>query len=118
VDSLPDITPDAATARALNKALPAIRALLLQSNCALIVLDEPRPPWRRFLAALFNRSTIHQLAALHVQLQREQQWLEQQGEVYGYRAQATLIKSRWAGSGLSTTIEIIFNGTVRAHSTW
>ena len=36
----------------------------------------------------------------------------------GYRSQARLLKSRWVYGIRSATVEIVFNGTVRAQETW
>ena len=40
------------------------------------------------------------------------------GELTGYEARATLLRSRWRPDHPNAPVAIIFNGTVRARDTW
>jgi hypothetical protein len=115
VDSLADLAADRASTQYFDALLPQLGMLLARTPCALVFLDEPRPPWLRWLG--MRSSAIAHTAALHVELKRET-WLEKEGELYGYRAQAQVIKSRWARSLQKAPVEIHFNGTVKARTTW
>jgi recombination protein RecA len=115
VDGLADLLRDRAAARYFDAALPQLGLMLKTLPCAVIFLDEARPPWLRWLK--LDSSAIAHVAALHVELKREI-WLERDRELVGYRAQAQVIKSRWARAGQTVPVEIIFNGTVRARETW
>jgi recombination protein RecA len=125
VDSLPDLMADARVARRFEAAVGAISALVAQSNCALIFLDDPKPLWLRLFAALArDRSAVRQAAALHLALTHEA-WIEHDGRLRGYRSRVEVVHSRWAApsgrgarSGASAAIDILFNGTVKAAPTW
>ena len=115
VDGLADLLRDRAAARYFDAVLPELKVALAQLPCAVIFLDEAQPPWLRWFK--LDSSAIAHCAGLHVELRREQ-WLERQRELVGYRAQAQVVKSRWARSGQTAPVEIIFNGTVHALETW
>ena len=120
IDGAADLSGERAAARYFDAALPQLRLALAALPCAVIFLDEPQPPWRRWLgwaSAAGERSALAQCAALSIELKHEQ-WLERDGELAGYRSQAQVRKSRWARGGQSAAIEIVFNGTVRARGTW
>jgi len=116
LDSLADLTADRRGRTELNAALSKLQTLLRASGAALIMLDEPQPPWLRWLN-LDAGSQVRSIAALHIEMQRER-WLRQGGVLVGYRAQARLLKSRWAHRPASAPVELVFNGTVRAQETW
>jgi len=116
VDSLPHLMRSRADARYFNGCLAALHRLLLASPCALIVLDEPQPPWLGWLG--WQRSfDLEGWTALHLSLSREA-WLHQGERLVGYQATAHLIKSRWAQGNGKTTVDIRFNGAVQAGRTW
>lgn len=106
----------AAAPRLLDAALAALGQLLPQSNCALVVVDDPQPLWLRWLPA-FDRSALRQAAALHLEL-RNAQWVEHGDRLRGYRTRVEVVHSRWARAGQAAHIEILFNGTVKAGPTW
>lgn len=115
VDGLADLLRDRAAARHFDAQLPELKILLASLPCAVIFLDETQPPWLRWLQ--LKSSAIAHCAALHIDLKREQ-WIERARELVGYRANAEVVKSRWAPSGQMAPLEIVFNGTVHARETW
>ncbi|HEY3341191.1 MAG TPA: hypothetical protein VGK81_04195 [Anaerolineae bacterium] len=115
VDGLPDLLRDAAVARRFDAALPELQVMLASLPCAVIFMDEPRAPWLRWLR--LGSSAIAHCAALHVDLKREQ-WLERRRELIGYRAQAQVMKSRWARSGQTAPVEIVFDGANHTRGSW
>ena len=116
VDSLADLTADPAARQRLHSTLGRLQQLLRAADCALVLLDEASPPWRRWLN-LDSSSLVRRCAALHIEMQREC-WLERDNTLTGYRAQARLLKSRWVYGIRSAPVEIVFNGTVEARETW
>ena len=116
LDSLPDLLGGRRGLGGLGANLGKLQALLRASNAALLVLDEPQPPWLRWLN-LDAGSEVRRAAALHIEMQRER-WLREGGALVGYRAQARLLKSRWVYGPRSAPVELVFNGTVRARETW
>jgi hypothetical protein len=126
VDSLADLAPERAVAQALDDALRRFAPLLRAAGCGLVLIDEPSPPWLRWLRR-DGRWQARQQAALHLEMQRER-WLTyadhasadtlHRGPLVGYRAQARLVRSRWAPAGSTVPVEIVFNGTVKARETW
>ena len=123
VDSLPDLMADTRTARHFASTIDAIGALVTHSNCALIFLDDPSPLWLRLFSAL-DPSPVRQMAGLQLALTHEA-WLDDDTHLTGYRSRVEVVHSRWAApsgrtarSSASTTIEIVFNGTVKAAPTW
>lgn len=114
VDSLPDILMDQQGGRALRASLDTLCTLLRGSGCALLLMDEPEPLWKRWLS---DSRAVARHAALHVGLKREQ-WLYQQDRLVGYRAVVHLLKSRWTTAKETAAIEIVFNGTVKAREVW
>ncbi len=115
VDGLPDLLRDAAIARRFDAALPELKVALASLPCAVLFTDEARPPWLRWLR--LESSAMAHCAALHVDLRREQ-WLEHGRDLIGYRAQARVVRSRWARGGQAVPLEIVFNDTVHARDTW
>jgi recombination protein RecA len=109
VDGLPDLLRDAAVARRFDAALPELKVMLASRSCAVLFMDEPQPPWLRWLG--LGSSAIVHCAALHVDLKREQ-WLERGRDLIGYRAQAQVIRSRWGRSGQTAPVEIFFDDTL------
>ena len=116
IDSLADLAADRESMAALHAALGKLQQRLRAASAALIVLDDPQAPWLRWLN-LDNSSKVRWCAALHIEMQRER-WLRQGSAMVGYRSQARLLKSRWVYGIRSATVEIVFNGTVRAQETW
>jgi hypothetical protein len=116
VDSLADLASNAAALRGLHNLLGRLRHLLLTTQCTLVLLDEPCPPWRRWLN-IDRARPVRWASALHVEMQREQ-WLHKNGAPVGYRAQARLLKSHWVYGLRSAPIEIVFNGVVRSRESW
>lgn len=116
LDGLADLTAQRGAVAALNAASGKLQSLLRASSAALVVLDEPQPPWLRWLG-LDAAGQVRGSAALHIEMRREQ-WLRQEGVLTGYRARAQLLKSRWAHGTASAPVELVFNGTVRAQETW
>lgn len=116
VDSLNDLTRDLALLRHFNQSLDRLHHLLQGTSCALLFVDEPAPPWQRWFN-LDSSWAVRQLAALHIELRREQ-WLSKAGRLAGYQAQASVLKSHWTRSGRTAPIQITFNGTVKAQKTW
>ena len=115
VDGVPELLAGPAARRAAA-AIAGLAALLDRSTCALLFLDEPRAPWQRWLAGP-ERDAVRQSAALQINLRREA-WLDYGGHLRGWRAQAQIARSRPGRAGASATIEILFNGSVRARETW
>lgn len=116
VDSLTDLLAERDTGRRLHAALGQFRHLLRAANCALIFVDEPSPPWQRWLN-LDRSAIVRQHTALHVQMEYES-WIVHDQEMTGYRACARLLKSRWARGFPSAPVEIEFNGVIKARPTW
>lgn len=116
LDSLAALSHDPSVLRSLNSSLERLHLLLQNTQTALIAIDEPSPLWQRWLN-LDSSWAIRQTTQLHLELRREQ-WLTHSRQLTGYQATATLLKSRWARSGRSAPIHIIFNGTVKASQTW
>lgn len=129
VDGLSELTQTRELRRALPATLRRLPPLLRAAGCGVVLLDEPSPPWQRWLR-LDAHAPARLQTALHLELQRER-WLhgqgfpgplrnvEGQGEMLtGYAARAQLLHSRWAAAGRSATIELVFNGTVRERATW
>ncbi len=115
VDGLPDLLRDVAVARRFDAVLPELKMMLASLPCAVLFVDEARPPWLRWLRP--ESGGIAHCAALQVDLQREQ-WLEHGRDLIGYRAQAQVVRSRWARGGQMVPLEIVFDDTVRARETW
>lgn len=116
VDSLADLMAHPPTRRAFHAALKTLVYTLRQADCALVLLDEPSPPWQRWLN-LDHSGAVRQAAALHLAMRRER-WLHERGAFVGYRAQVRVRKSRWTPQRRTVPIEVLFNGTVRARDTW
>jgi recombination protein RecA len=116
VDSLVELGADPGVQRHLRATLGRLQQTLRLANCALVLLDEPKTPWARWLH-LDSTAAVRRAAALHVEMQREQ-WLRRAGELAGYRAQARLLKSRWVYGIRSAPVEILFDGTPQAPGSW
>lgn len=114
MDGLADL--DAAALRRLTASLAHLRQLLHAAGCAVVFTDEQHAPWQRWLD-LDPGAAVRAQAALHVELQRER-WLRRSGELVGYCATARVVRSRWRSDSPQASIEIVFNGTVRAQPTW
>ncbi len=116
VDSLTEWQANDAVRRHLYASLGRLQTQLRSSQCALVFLDDPSPPWRRWFY-LDQSGRVRWRAALHIEMRREQ-WVDYGGELSGYSARARLIKSRWVYGLRSAPVEILFNGTVKAAGTW
>ncbi|MEZ4677305.1 MAG: hypothetical protein R2932_24115 [Caldilineaceae bacterium] len=116
IDSLADLFAHQRGGRRVRQMADQLVTILRASPCALLLLEEFAPGWRRWLR-LERDNALTQQAALHVALRRER-WLEGEGRITGYEAEALLLKSRWAESGATARIAITFNGTVRARTSW
>jgi recombination protein RecA len=116
VDSLADLAADRESLTLLHATLGKLQQRLRVAGTALVMLDDPQPPWLRWFN-LDNSSKVRWCAAVHIEMQRER-WLREGGSMVGYRSQARLLKSRWVYGLRSATVEIVFNGTVRAQETW
>jgi recombination protein RecA len=118
VDSLTEWQANHAVRRHLYASLGRLQTQLRSAQCALVFLDDPSPPWRRWFY-LDQSGRVRWHAALHIEMRREQ-WLTENGTLKGYRAQARLLKSRWAATaGIpGAPVEIRYNGTVQAGATW
>ena len=120
LDSLDDLLADAPTARRLHGVLGPLAHALRAKECGLIFVHEPESPWQRWPATrwLFGRSQpVQQQAALCIEMQRER-WLRAEGTLSGYRARACVVRSRWRFDRPCAPVEIRFNGTVHARTTW
>lgn len=115
VDSLPELVIDPLDARTFEQILPQLNLALKGSGSALILVDELQPPWLPPLSAR-TRAAAH-YAALQIELEHEG-WIESEGELVGYRAQARVVKARGPGRGRSIPIAIHFGETVLARETW
>jgi RecA/RadA recombinase len=80
IDGLGDLLRSRRIAHGFDAALPQLAALLRQSGCALICLDE-------------------HAAGLHIEIQRARWDYDPCGDVRGYVAAARVLKSRWAAPG-------------------
>lgn len=106
LDSLPDLLIDPAAARGFEQMLPQVNLALKGAPTAVILLDEPQPPWLPPLPNWTNRAAAH-YAALRIELTREG-WIDEEGDLAGYCAQARIQKRRGAVSGRSISIAIEF----------
>ncbi len=119
LDTLADLLADRSIAQRFTRNLGLLGHTLREANCALLVVDEPQPPWQRWqpVGLQNGRRTVRHNASLHVELRRER-WLRRDRELIGYQARACILRSRWRQDQPSATIDIRFNGTVSAHSSW
>jgi hypothetical protein len=117
VHSLADLQRVRLVYRHLTATLGRLQQALRATRCALIWIDDPAAPWLRWFN-LDQSKSVRQFAALHMEMQLEQWLFSQAGEVRGYGARAKLHKSRWTRAGRSATVEIEFNGTIKARPTW
>jgi hypothetical protein len=116
VNSLTDLTYHRAAYQRLNAALPHLAGLVRTSSCALLWLDDPSPPWLRWLN--WDRSwALRRWAALHLELHHES-WLTRTDQFVGYTARARVLKRRWPGPAGDAALAITFNGTVHAGPSW
>ncbi|MCL5951841.1 MAG: DNA recombination/repair protein RecA [Chloroflexi bacterium] len=116
MDSLSDFLIDREAASAVEQMMPQVNLALKGADCALLLLDESRPPWLSPLVAETSRAVRH-FASLHLEFVR-QEWIETAGEFIGYRVETRLVKSRSHRQGEGATIAIAFNETVRPRETW
>lgn len=120
LDSLSDLREERRAMRQLQQAAGTLSHDLRQAQCGLLLVDELQPPWQRFARAAglpTRNDTLLQKASLQIEIRRER-WLRDAGRLVGYRAQARITRSRWRHDQPTAPIEIRFNGTVDAQSTW
>jgi hypothetical protein len=117
VSSLTDLQNDRSTYRYLTTTLGRLQQALRTTRSALVWIDDPAAPWLRWFN-LDQSKSIRQFAALHIEMQLEQWLTSKSGVVRGYVARAKLHKSRWTRAGRSATVDIEFNGTIKARQTW
>ncbi len=115
VDGIADLLHDRRAASYFDAALPQLSMMLKTLPCAVIFLDEPQPPWLRWLRP--GSGAIAHYAALHIDLKHER-WLERNGVLVGYESQAQVVRSRWARGGQTAPVAVEFNGAVKARETW
>jgi hypothetical protein len=116
VDSLPDLMVDREAATTVEQMMPQVNLALKSADCAVLILDEPQPPWLPWQPTGTSRAVRH-YASLHIEITREA-WIESEEGLRGYRVQAKLLKSRGPRSGATTSIAIEFDQTVVARETW
>jgi recombination protein RecA len=107
-DAMEYLWTDVDTSRQLGAFLNRLSAPLARTGLVLLFVHEGAHAARRGARA----TVLAHYAALRLQVSREE-WLEQHGDVRGYKARIEVLKNRLGPSGRSTTIEIAFNGTVR-----
>lgn len=116
VDHLADVQANGAAHRSLRRSLGLLNQQLQRANCGVIFMGEPSPPWQRWFNVDMS-APIRRSAGLHLEL-RHERWLTQGVGLTGYCAQARVLKSRWTPQKRSASIEIVFNGVVKARETW
>ncbi len=116
-NSLADLQSERVVYRHLTATLGRLQQVLRTTRSAVMWIDDPVVPWLRWLN-LDQSNHVRQFAALHVEMQLEHFLTSKAGVMRGYMARAKLHKSRWTRPGRSVTVEIEFNGTIRARPTW
>lgn len=120
LDNVSDLVAERRMAGRFNATLGALTQALRTTACGLLLVDDPQPPWQRWLAGgplRDRRQALYQSVALHIAIRRER-WLREEGALVGYRAHARIDRSRWRHDRPSAVVEIRFNGAVHAQSTW
>ena len=120
LDNVSDLLAERGMAGRFNATLGPLTQALRTTACGLLLVDELQPPWQRWLtggALLNRRRSLQQSVALHIVIRRER-WLREAGVLVGYRAQARVERSRWRHDQPDASVEIRFNGAVRAQGTW
>lgn len=105
IDGLGDLLRTRRIAHGFDAALPQLAATLRNAQCALICLDEPSPPWLRWLK--LGSGAITHAAALHIEIARAR-WVydDASGDVRGYASTARVVKSRWARAGVQCELAL------------
>lgn len=116
VDGLPEMTATRALGRAFNGSLGRLRQVARAAGCGVLFVDEVEAPWQRWLQRDAS-GPVRQNVALHVELRRER-WLRRDGVLVGYSARAQVRRSRWRSDNPTAPVEIVFNGSVHARTTW
>lgn len=117
VNSLADLQSHLPTYRALTAVLGRLHNALRATQTALLWIDDPAPPWLRWLH-LDPSTRVRRFVALHLEMSLERWLTHPDGHLTGYTAQATLLKSRWARPGRTASVDIVFNGVIKARSSW
>ena len=99
-DGMAAITPHE-TAQMIG-TLERLATVAPGTDTAVLFITEPQAQFR----------TLAHVAALRMAIHRER-WLTRHGDVRGYAAQVRVIKHRWGRTGVTASIRITFNGTVR-----
>jgi RecA/RadA recombinase len=94
-----------------DTALPQLCQAAQSARCALIVLDEPAPPW---LDTHIASSAIAHYVSVHMDFTRTG-WLRDahDHDVVGCVSQVQLLRSRWAAAGRRCEVQIHLPGGVQ-----
>jgi RecA/RadA recombinase len=99
IDGLADLLISASIARGFDAVMPELARLVRQQRTALLLLDEPAPPWLRFVR-VGSGALVH-YAALHLEFARKDWRRQARGGIDGYTTLVKLERSRWARPGKS-----------------
>lgn len=111
-DSVAGLHDDPLAATALSQ----LSAPLAQSGAALLFLTPLRSGGALATANYPPDFALPHFASLRLALTKEK-WLNRGRDVRGYEAKVLVLKNRLGRAGLSATLAIIFNGTVRGDAT-
>lgn len=115
VDSLLEIATNRKVAARLQSSLDLLIHAAREANCAVVFIDEPKSS--QDTASALSKAVCNK-AALCLELQLLQ-WLRDGSDLTGYQSLVHVTRSRWPHHPDRTvTIEIIFNGTVKARDMW
>lgn len=118
LDGLSDLGVERAALRHFNRNICGLHRLLHGSGCGVLLLDEPHPPWLRWLGWQASAG-VEQWAALHLSLNGSAGCT---GRMTGcVVTRPAYVCKRAAGRarrGATDSLGILFNGTVRAARTW
>ncbi len=111
VDSLLEVATHRKIASRLQAALDRLVHAAREANCAVVFIDETKSS--RDKRSALGKAVCNK-AALCLELQLLQ-WMREGREVTGYQSLVHVTRSRWPHQPNRTvTIEIVFNGTVKA----
>lgn len=115
VDSLSDLVAVPRQARALQRNLSKLIRLLRTTSSALLFIGEQTAPWVSRFLGLDDFASVRRASVVHVNFTIHQ-WLHRHDQWHGYRRIAVLKKSRWGTPGRQATLDIEFNGVVKARA--
>jgi hypothetical protein len=115
VDGLSALLAEPSSATAFTTAMRRLPPLLRAAGCAMVLLDDPYPLWQQWLRRNVRRDAW-QSVAVHLELHRER-WVTYQDDLVGYQTRIEVRRSRWAATGATVMLEILFNGSVQGR-TW